>query len=56
MVIASIRRVLDRGTDGNTSRFKRVPPGFRSLTGQALPGGQVTPQFVQRLKSYIAES
>jgi TIR domain/SIR2-like domain len=43
-------------TDGNTSRFKRVPPGFRFLTGQALPGGQVTPQFVQTLKSYIAES
>jgi len=26
------------------------------LTGQALPGGQVTPQFVQTLKSYVAES
>ena len=43
-------------TDGNTSRFKRVPPVFRSLIGQALPGGHVTPQFVQTLKSYIAES
>jgi hypothetical protein len=48
--------VVVDGTDGNTSRFKRVPPRFRTLTGQALPGGQVTSHFIQTLRSYIAES
>jgi len=43
-------------TDGNTSRFRRVPPRFRTLTGQALPGGQVTQPFIHTLKSYITES
>jgi TIR domain/SIR2-like domain len=42
-------------TDGNTSRFKRVPLRFHTLTGQALPGGQVTPDFIEALNSYIAE-
>ncbi|MFL6796016.1 MAG: toll/interleukin-1 receptor domain-containing protein [Xanthobacteraceae bacterium] len=39
--------------DGNTGRFRRVPQQFRTLTGQALPGGQVTPSFIHALKSYI---
>jgi hypothetical protein len=42
-------------TDGNTSRFKRVPQRFRTLHGEALPGGQVTERFINTLKSHIAE-